>query len=46
MSINADDLRDVLSEFASGVTVVNIDNGFGGGFAAAMINNQSDHKGI
>ena len=39
-------LLTMLNSCASGVTVVNIDNGFGGGFAAAMINNQSDHKGI
>ena len=37
-------LLTMLNSCASGVTVVNIDNGFGAGFAAAMINNQSIHK--
>ena len=31
-------LLGMLTSCASGVTVVNIDNGFGGGFAAALIN--------
>lgn len=34
-------LLTMLNSCASGVTVVNIDNGFGAGYAAAMINNQS-----
>jgi len=37
-------LLTMLNSCASGVTVVNIDNGFGAGFAAAMINNQSIQK--
>ena len=31
-------LLAMLTSCAAGVTVVNIDNGFGGGFAAALIN--------
>jgi NCAIR mutase (PurE)-related protein len=31
----------MLNSCAAGLTVVNIDNGFGAGFAAAMINRQS-----
>lgn len=34
-------LLGMLNSCASGVTVVNIDNGFGGGFAAAQINTQT-----
>jgi hypothetical protein len=34
-------LLAMLNSCASGVTVVNIDNGFGAGLAAAMINRQS-----
>ena len=35
-------LLTMLNSCASGVTVVNIDNGFGAGFAAAMINRRRD----
>jgi len=34
-------LLTMLNSCASGVTVVNIDNGFGAGYSAALINNQS-----
>jgi hypothetical protein len=34
-------LLAMLNSCASGVTVVNIDNGFGAGYSAALINNQS-----
>jgi NCAIR mutase (PurE)-related protein len=32
-------LLSMLNSCASGVTVVNIDNGFGGGYTASLINN-------
>lgn len=35
-------LLGMLNSCASGVTVVNIDNGFGAGYSAALINRQSD----
>jgi NCAIR mutase (PurE)-related protein len=38
-------LLAMLNSCASGLTVVNIDNGFGAGFAAAMINRQSRTRG-
>ena len=34
-------LLTMLNSCASGVSVVNIDNGFGAGYSAALINNQS-----
>ena len=34
-------LLAMLNSCASGVSVVNIDNGFGGGYSAALINNQA-----
>ena len=34
-------LLGMLNSCASGVSVVNIDNGFGGGYQAALINRQS-----
>ena len=34
-------LAAMLSSCASGVTVVNIDNGFGAGYAAALINRKT-----
>ena len=37
-------LLTMLNSCASGVAVVNIDNGFGGGYLAAIINNQSVDK--
>jgi NCAIR mutase (PurE)-related protein len=38
-------LLGMLNSCGSGVTVVNIDNGFGGGFAAAQINRRRDGEG-
>jgi NCAIR mutase (PurE)-related protein len=35
-------LLGMLNSCASGVTVVNIDNGFGGGFAASLVNRRPD----
>jgi NCAIR mutase (PurE)-related protein len=37
-------LLAMLNSCAAGLTVVNIDNGFGAGFAAAMINRQSSGR--
>ncbi len=37
-------LLAMLNSCASGVTVVNIDNGFGAGYAATLINRQKNHK--
>ena len=37
-------LLTMLNSCASGVSVVNIDNGFGAGFLASMINHQKGHK--
>jgi NCAIR mutase (PurE)-related protein len=34
----------MLNSCASGVTVVNIDNGFGAGYAASLINRSSDES--
>ena len=36
--IDESEFRRVIGHFASGVAVVNIDNGFGAGFAASQIN--------
>ena len=38
-------LLGMLTSCASGVTVVNIDNGFGAGYAAAQINRLAAHGG-
>ena len=38
-------LLSMLNSCASGVTVVNIDNGFGAGYSASMINHMSENKG-
>jgi NCAIR mutase (PurE)-related protein len=38
-------LLSMLNSCASGVSVVNIDNGFGAGYLASMINHQTLHKG-
>ncbi|MGO1469609.1 MAG: nickel pincer cofactor biosynthesis protein LarB [Tissierella sp.] len=38
-------LLSMLNSCASGVSVVNIDNGFGAGYMASMINQMSDEKG-
>lgn len=35
---------EILNSCASGVCVVNIDNGFGGGYLASMINHQRGVK--
>ena len=37
-------LLSMLNSCASGVTVVNIDNGFGAGYSASMINHMGDAK--
>jgi hypothetical protein len=37
-------LLSMLNSCASGVSVVNIDNGFGAGYLASMINHQSSKK--
>jgi hypothetical protein len=37
-------LLGMLNACASGVVVVNIDNGFGGGFAAALFNRRRDAR--
>jgi NCAIR mutase (PurE)-related protein len=36
-------LLAMLNSCAAGVTVVNIDNGFGAGYTAALINRQKQH---
>ena len=38
MPIDQDAFKKALRGWASGVTVVNIDNGFGAGYAASQIN--------
>jgi NCAIR mutase (PurE)-related protein len=38
-------LLGMLNSCASGVTVVNIDNGFGAGFAASLINSRAEARG-
>ena len=35
-------LMTMLNSCASGITVVNVDNGFGAGYSASMINHLSD----
>ena len=38
-------LFGMLSSCSSGMTVVNIDNGFGAGYAASQINSLAEHSG-